>query len=194
MILFGFLAGLISNTTPGAINMATTDLVRRRLWWSVVGYILLVVGAETAYAYGCLASFDFLQNRPDILLFLKRFGYVMLMLLGLWMLVAQIYQNREVPTGALARGITASLVHPHQIPYWLVISAMLPDWQIDLSQPNTIHSLIWSNALGTLISMLCYVGVGLLPPLFVNRLLHLAQIIVGLVYVAVAIFGLAGFF
>lgn len=187
MILIGILIGLYGYLFPGNINLMVLDLYRTKKFKLLFFILVLILVFETMY---CSVSLNFLTFiKEDSSLFFKfKFGsYLLLVVMGLWML----FENRKnlvaTQKNTLYRGVFNTIIHPQQIPFWLIVGVFINSI-IDTTNIYTLSGFVLFNAIGTLLVMILYMFFGnKILDYFKLNLSHLTKIM-AVVYLLVASF------
>jgi small neutral amino acid transporter SnatA (MarC family) len=80
--------------------------------------------------------------------------------MGLWMLFEKRSKKNKPHQNTIFRGIFNIIIHPQQIPYWLIAGSVLSG-TLNLTQNNwAAVTFAFFNAVGTLLAMIVYMFFG----------------------------------
>lgn len=160
MNIIGLLIGFYGYLFPSNINLMVVHLFMSKRyqlgWWM----LLLIVVFESLY---CLATLYFLKSlygHTRLQNIWQLLSYSLVFILGLWMIFEPKKNTTTTPKNTVYRGVFSVVIHPLQVPFWMVVGAFLKNtWHFD-SEWKSLLLFVAFNALGTLLAMLFYIIVG----------------------------------
>lgn len=160
MSLIGIPIGFYGYIFPGNINLMVLELYSSKKYRLLVLILGLILIFESLY---CILSLTFLNAiRSNFILFtyIELFSYVLILIMGLWMLLENKNNIRSSPENTIFRGVLSVLIHPQQIPFWVIVGVFL-NRLIDFNMNSwALVSFVFFNAMGTLLAMLTYMIFG----------------------------------
>ncbi len=164
MSLIGIPVGLYGYLFPGNINIMVMELYaskRYRLLTFLLGVILVF---ESIYCVVALMFLNTLKTNTKLYSSIELIAYVLIFVMGLWMVIEKKGDNKVTHRNTIFRGIFNIIIHPQQIPFWVVAGILLSK-VIEINIHNsTFDAFVVFNAVGTLLAMLLYM-------IFGNRML-----------------------
>lgn len=190
MSSIGILIGFYGYLFPGNINLMVVHLYASKQYKLLWLMLLLIVLFESLYCGISLYFLGGLHAETTWYEVIEIVSFILILIMGLWM----IFENKKNATttqqNTVYRGVFSIIVHPQQIPFWIVAGVLLNGlikFEMNLS---SLLPFILCNAIGTLLVMVSYMFLG-------NKLisyfkLNLAQInrVMGSFYVLVAVYHL----
>jgi uncharacterized membrane protein YbjE (DUF340 family) len=193
MTIIGIAIGFYGYLFPGNINLMVVELYSKRkyrLLWVVLAMIALF---ESLYCGLSLWFLNSIKNDVHFYKTVELISFVLILLMGIWMIADKRYDKKATHQSTIARGIISMIIHPQQIPFW-VIAGVLINKIVDLY--NNSYSLwlfVLFNAIGALLAMFAYM-------IFGNKLLqyfrlNISQVnrAMGVVYILLALWNLLSF-
>lgn len=190
MSSIGILIGFYGYLFPGNINLMVVHLYASKQYKLLWLMLLLIVLFETLYCAGSLYFLRSLQTNTKWYSIIELISFILILIMGLWMVFENKKDAKTTQQNTLYRGIFSMIVHPQQIPFWIVAGVLLNGLiQFDTNL-SSLLPFILCNAIGTLLVMVSYMFLG-------NKLisyfkLNLAQInkVMGSFYVLLAVYHL----
>jgi hypothetical protein len=190
MSSIGILIGFYGYLFPGNINLMVVHLYASKQYKLLWLMLLLIVLFETLYCAGSLYFLGSLQTNTKWYSIIELISFILILIMGLWMVFENKKDAKTTQQNTLYRGIFSMIVHPQQIPFWIVAGVLLNGLiQFDTNL-SSLLPFILCNAIGTLLVMVSYMFLG-------NKLisyfkLNLAQInkVMGCFYVLLAVYHL----
>lgn len=190
MSSIGILIGFYGYLFPGNINLMVVHLYtskQYKLLWQMLALIALF---ESLYCAAVLYSLQALHKESYWYHIVEIVSYIMILLMGIWMLFEKKTTAKAASNNTVYRGLLSIIIHPQQIPFWLVAGVLLNATLRFSDGCKNLLPFVGFNAIGTLLVMLCYMLVG-------SKLIHyfklnLAQInrVMGSLYVLLALYHL----
>lgn len=187
-MIIGFLLGFWGYVMIGTINLAVLELAKNGTRASLIRFIAVLLVCEFIYCFSSLYFLNYLTAYPQIITGAKYTAIILLVLLGLWALLEKpgdvVIERRNI----VARGYWSAIVHPQQIPFWLLWGVYLIEK--DIVRPSIPHLALFalSNAFGALCMLFCYAlwGNKLISVIRLN--LRVIKIFVGILCLATAVY------
>ncbi|MFM9951427.1 MAG: hypothetical protein ACKV1O_26065 [Saprospiraceae bacterium] len=194
MDLIGLPIGFYGYLFPGNINIMVLDLYGSKKYKVLFLILALVVIFESAY---CLLSLIYLNSiKADKELFsvIETVSYLLVLAMGFWMLFNNKSSEHVSKTNTLYRGVINIIIHPQQIPFWVIVGVILNPVMNFGENWNTTAGFVLCNALGTLLIMLIYMVYGNKLMQYFKFKLNQLNTTLGVVYIAMAVFSLSKLF
>lgn len=194
MSIIGIPIGIYGYLFPGNINLMVLDLYISKRYKILVAVLALIVIFESFYCLFTLLLLGGLEKSNNWYQSIQLGSFILIMVMGIWMISERKGRQQSVQQNTLNRGIISVVVHPQQIPFWLIIGVVVnPLMKFEMDRLGLIGFVV-CNAIGTLITMSIYMVFG-------SRVLHYFKLnisnvnkILGLIYVAVGGYSLALFY
>ncbi|MDI9365174.1 MAG: hypothetical protein QM541_09505 [Flavobacterium sp.] len=190
MSSIGILIGFYGYLFPGNINLMVVQLYTSKQYQLLSIMLLLIVLFETMYCAGSLYFLGSLQTNTKWYSIIELISFTLILIMGLWMVFENKKDAKITQQNTLYRGVFSMIVHPQQIPFWIVVGVLLNELIKFDSNLTSLLPFVAFNALGTLLMMICYMLLG-------NKLIHyfhlnLAQInkVMGGFYILLALYHL----
>lgn len=178
-IIFGFYGYIF----PGNINLMILDLYNSRRYRTLILMLALVLIFESIYCVVLLMLLNNTKVGANYFSLFKSVSYIFIFIMGLWMLLERKGNKKNTPKGTISRGVLNMVIHPQQIPFWIIAGSILSG-KLNLTQNNwAIFSFSFFNAVGTLLAMIVYMFLGgKLLNYFNLNILHINKAM-GLLYI-----------
>ena len=190
MSFIGIPIGFYGYVFPGNINLMVVELYtssRFKFLFFTLGLILLF---ETFYCLVSLLLLNTLKLNTSIYNTIELVSYIMVLLMGLWMVVENKKDQQKSRKNTVYRGLLSIVFHPQQIPFWVIMGVIVNKFVPFSSNHLALYQFAFFNSLGTLLAMLFYMIFG---SKLINYLkLNILQInkVMGSVYMILACYGL----
>ncbi len=193
MSSIGILIGFYGYLFPGNINLMVVHLYASKQYKLLWSMLLLIVLFESMYCGISLYFLGSLHINSTWYAIIELVSFILILMMGLWMVFENRKDTKAAQQNTVFRGVFSIIVHPQQMPFWIVAGVLLNGLiKFDMNV-STFLPFVMFNAIGTLLVMLCYMLLG-------NKLiryfkLNLAQInkVMGGLYVLVALYHLIKF-
>ncbi|HTN17688.1 MAG TPA: hypothetical protein VL092_08410 [Chitinophagaceae bacterium] len=186
ILVIGILIGFLGYAMINNINLAVIELQERGSKVQLWVFIALALLLECAYCFFSLYCLQCLMAYPQIILAAQYISIGFLLIIGCWTLFEKTKNSMQLQDNIIRRGYWSVFVHPQQVPFWFF-------WGILLIKKEYLHTdslclLLFSlsNALGSLLVLLCYTRYG-------NRIIRVLNVqkkhlknIVGIICIASA--------
>lgn len=190
MSSIGILVGFYGYLVPGNINLMVVHLYtskQYRLLWQM---LVLIALFESLYCATVLYSLQVLHKQSQWYHVVEIISYIMILLMGIWMVFEKKTTAKAASNNTVYRGLLSIIIHPQQIPFWLVAGVLLNTSLKFTNGWKNLLPFVGYNAIGTLLVMLCYMLVG--SKLIQYFKLNLSQInkVMGSLYLLLALYHL----
>lgn len=187
MSIIGIPIGFYGYLFPGNINLMVLHLYSEKRYRFLLFIFVLAVFFESTYCFFSLYFFSRFNANLQWLSYLKHCGYALTLLMGIWMLLDKKTKRENQNTSTVYRGFISIIIHPQQIPFWLLVGVLFQDI---IFKPLSFWSLLQFvvfNAIGTFLILLCYALLGKKLLDFIK--LNITQItkIIGLSYILISL-------
>ncbi len=190
MSSIGILIGFYGYLFPGNINLMVVQLYTSRQYKLLSITLLLIVLFESMYCGASLYFLGSLQTNTKWYSIIEFISFILILIMGLWMVFENKKDLKKNQQNTVYRGVFSMIVHPQQIPFWIVAGVLLNGLiKFDMNLASLLPFVAF-NAIGTLLMMVCYMLLG-------NKLIHyfhlnIAQInkVMGSFYVLLALYHL----
>jgi small neutral amino acid transporter SnatA (MarC family) len=160
MSIIGIPIGLYGYLFPGNINIMVLNLYASKKYQLLVGILSLIVLFESMYCIGTLYFLGALSSKSSIYKWVEISSYLLVLLMGLFMIIEKSNSEKAAQKNTLYRGIFSIIIHPQQIPFWLVVGVVFNPLAIFEMNYFTIAAFLFFNAIGTLMAMFIYMFFG----------------------------------
>ncbi len=194
MILIGILIGFYGYLFPGNINILVLDLYESKKYKSLFLILILILIFESVYCLITLFYLHGLKSNVHLFSMIELAAYSIVLLMGLWMLFENKSSEKVAKKYTLYRGVISIIIHPQQIPFWLLMGVMIsPVINIGLDLKMTT-SFVLCNALGTLLIMTFYMVYGSKLMHYFKLKLNQLNTVIGVLYITIAVISLSKIF
>ena len=165
MSLIGIPIGLYGYLFPGNINIMVMELYATKRYRLLLFLLGLILVFECIYCVLSLAFLNALKSNTKLYASIELVAYILIFVMGLWMVIEKKDNEKTTRQNTIFRGVFNIIIHPQQIPFWVVAGILLSKvFQLDIHNP-TFEAFVFFNAVGTLLAMLLYM-------IFGNRILN----------------------
>ncbi len=191
MISIGILIGFYGYLFPGNINLMVVHLYTSKQHRLLYQMLALIVLFESLYCAAVLYSLQALHMQSQWYHVVEMASYGMLLIMGVWMVLEKKNNSKTTSDNTVYRGLISIVIHPQQIPYWMVAGVLLQATLKFSEGWSHLLPFVCFNAIGTLLVMLFYLLVG--GKLILYLKINLLQLnkIMGAVYFFLAIYHFA---
>jgi len=182
MSIIGIPIGLYGYLFPGNINIMVLDLYTSKKYKTLLSVLCLILLFESIYCFGTLFFLGELTVESSIYKWIKLGSYILVMIMGLLMLLENSGNKSTIQKNTLYRGIFNVIIHPQQIPFWLIIGVVISPLLNFKMNYFTIAAFVFFNSIGTLMAMCIYMFFGnKLLQFFKLNISHINKVM-GIVY------------
>lgn len=160
MSLIGIPIGFYGYVFPGNINLMVLELYNSKRHRFLMLMLALVIIFESIY---CIVSLMFINNiksNARFFSFVESASYILILIMGLWILFEKRTTNNKPHQNTIFRGVLNMIIHPQQIPYWLIARSVLSGTLNLIPNNWTVVTFAFFNAVGTLLAMVAYMFFG----------------------------------
>ena len=160
MALIGIPIGLYGYLFPVNINIMVMELYTSKRYRLIPFVLALIMIFESIYCVLCLTFLNTIKGNTKFYVAVDRCSFILIFVMGLWMLLEKRNNQKAVHQNTILRGIFNIIIHPQQIPFWVVAGIFLSRViQLDIHNP-VFDAFVFFNAIGTLLAMLLYMIYG----------------------------------
>lgn len=190
MGLIGIPIGFYGYLFPGNINIMVLDLYASKEYKMLIMILSLVVLFESAYCIGSLFYLNKIKATSPLFSTIEITSYLLVLAMGSWMLFEK-RSGKGVSKNTLYRGVLSTIIHPQQIPFWIIIGVIInPVMNFGMEISSTI-AFIFCNAIGTLLVMTIYMVYGNRLMDYFKLKLNQLNMAIGILYILIALFSLS---
>jgi small neutral amino acid transporter SnatA (MarC family) len=190
MILPGIVIGFYGYLFPGNINLMVLELFRSKQYKRLVLALAMIVLFESMYASISLIFLNEFNSNTILFKKLELAAGILILILGLWMIVENKNNQKAIHNNTLYRGIISIIIHPQQIPFWIIAGIFIKKVLQNNLNNRDIIGLVIGNGIGTILIMVFYM-------IFGNKILNYFKLnianinkVMGAVYILLAVYGL----
>lgn len=188
MNLIGVLFGFYGYVFPGNINLMILDLYNSKKYSLLSFMLFLIVLFESIYCFLSLSFIENIKSNNTIISLIDFTSYFLILIMGVWMIFENKVNKISKHQNTIFRGVLNIIIHPQQIPYWLIAGNLLNHYFNLNENYLQIIKFAFFNAIGTLLAMFFYMFFG---KKFLNYFnLNIFQInkTIGIIYVLVFLY------
>ncbi len=167
MFLIGIPIGLYGYIFPGNINLMMLEIYRSGKFKFLLAIFSLILVFESIYCIASLTLLNSIKSNHTLYTSIETFSYIMIFLLGLWMLFEKRKNEFKSYRNTIYRGVLSIIIHPQQIPFWIIAGIVINRFT-HLTHNGSLLLFVLFNAIGTSLAMLIYMFVG-------NKILNFFQ-------------------
>jgi putative Ca2+/H+ antiporter (TMEM165/GDT1 family) len=194
MSIIGIPVGLYGYIFPGNINLMVLDLYASKKYRVLAPVLLLIIVFESIYCLLTLLLLGGLKESSQWYKWVEMGSFILILAMGVWMLLESRKNKQAVQKNTLYRGIISIIIHPQQIPFWLIIGVVINPLMKFGMDVFAMAGFVIFNAVGTLMAMGIYMFFG-------NKILQYFKLnlssinkVMGVVYIVLGGFSLVRFF
>lgn len=189
MSALGILIGFYGYLFPGNINLMVLDLFAAKRYYFLFIAATVVVLFESLYCFFTLHFINQIDVKSDLFYFIKLLAYLLTLVMGLWMVFEKSAMDKN-NQGNIQRGIISAVIHPQQIPFWLLMGFIFHD--IIFSEMNSwaMPYFVIYNAIGTFMILFCYAFYGNQLLRFLKLKINTLNKSIGIFYIVISIVSL----
>lgn len=183
-----FLLGFWGYLMIANINLAVLELAKHGTRTQLTRYIVVCLFFEFVYCFGSLYFLNYLKIYPQVILIAQYIAIVLLLILGFWALLEKSKDIIIERKNIIRRGYWSIIIHPQQIPFWLLWGIFLMERNIISTDAVSLLFFAAFNIFGAFCMLMCYV-------MFGNKLISLIKLnlsvikkVVGVLCIATAIY------
>jgi hypothetical protein len=190
MYFIAIFTGFYGYIFPGNINLMVVELFRSGQKKLLTFIIALILIFESIYLLLSVKLIVTLTAKSQLFNYIEMASYLLVLVMGIWMIIGN-HNNVQVKKYTFYRGLFFIIIHPQQIPFWLVMFILVKNVaMLNIEQMSSI-GFVFFNALGTLMVMLFYIFFGnKLLDYFKLNILQINRIL-GAAYILTVLYNLA---
>ncbi len=190
MSSIGILIGFYGYLFPGNINLMVVHLYASKQYKFLWLMLLLIVLFESLYCGVSLYFLGGLYTNTKWYAIIEFVSFILILIMGLWMVFENKKNTKATQQNTVYRGVFSIIVHPQQIPFWIVAGVLLNGLiKFDMNLSSLLPFVMF-NAIGTLLVIVSYMFLG--SKIISYFKLNMAQInkVMGGLYVLLALYHL----
>ena len=160
MSIIGIPIGFYGYLFPGNINLMVVELSCAKKYRLLSLMLLLIVVFESIYCGLSLLFLNVISGNSQLYKSIEIVSYVLIFIMGLWMIVEKRNDKKTAHQNTLIRGIINIIIHPQQIPFWVVAGVLINKVVQLNSNTCALPLFVFYNAVGTLLAMFTYIIIG----------------------------------
>jgi hypothetical protein len=160
MFLIGIPIGLYGYLFPGNINLMVMEIYRSGKFKFLLAIFGLILVFESIYCIVSLTLLNSIKSNHKLYTSIESFSYVMIFLLGLWMLFEKKKNVFKSYRNTIYRGVLSIIIHPQQIPFWIIAGIVINRFTLLTTNDSSFFLFVLFNAIGTSLAMMIYMFVG----------------------------------
>ncbi len=160
MSIIGIPIGFYGYLFPGNINIMVLELYNSKkikLLFLILG---LILAFESIYCILSLTILNTLKIGSPVYSYVEYFSYALVFIMGIWMLLERRNNKKASQQNTLFRGVFSIIIHPQQIPFWVVAGILITRIAHITLNSRTLAEFVLFNAVGTLLAMIAYMFFG----------------------------------
>ncbi len=194
MSIIGIPIGFYGYMFPGNINLMVLDLYGSKKYKTLFMILPLIILFESCYAIISLFYLNKVKENSQLFSLIEIVSYLLILAMGIWMIFENKSSSQVSQKNTLYRGVLSVIIHPQQIPFWLIIGVLVnPVINFGMDR-IPILGFLFFNAIGTLLVMLIYMIYGNRLMQYFNLKLNLLNTIMGALYILLALICLTKLF
>ena len=185
MSLIGIPIGFYGYVFPGNINLMVLELYTSKRYKFLMFMLSLIIIFESIYCVVSLIFLNSIRNNLKFFAIIESTSYILLLVMGLWMLLERKGHRNKSNQNTVFRGIFNIIIHPQQIPYWLIAGSIISGTFSYIQNYAGIITFAFFNSIGTLLAMAFYMFFGKKVLTYFNlNMFHINKIMGG-VYILI---------
>ena len=194
MYVIAIFTGFYGYIFPGNINLMVLELFRSGQKKLLLFIICLILIFESIYLLLSVQLIIRLSTKSQFFNYIEIASFLIVLIMGIWMIAGNRSNNAQIQKHTFYRGLFFIIIHPQQIPFWLVMIILVKKVaMLDIEQMTSIGFVLF-NALGTLMVMLVYIVFGnKLLSFFKLNILQINRIL-GAAYILIVLYKLAAYY
>lgn len=193
MSLLGIPIGFYGYLFPGNINIMTMELFKSKKYKVLLLVLLMTIVFECLYCTFSLYYLNQLKTNTKLFFIIELTSYLLVFTMGLWMILDNKKNKETSKKNTLYRGLLSIIIHPQQIPYWIIVGVYLSP-AMNFGSIHNYWTFILCNAIGTLLVMIAYMTYGNRLMQYFKLRLNQLNTKIGIIYLLMAVFSLTKLF
>jgi hypothetical protein len=189
MSFIGFFIGFSGYLMLGNINLAVVELGSKNKILACCQLIFFAVLFESFYVVFTFYCFDYLSSNQKFSQLLQAISILLTICVGIWNLFTKNKISKKPNSNIVFRAYFSMILHPQQIPYWLVWYEIIKKIELNLfTDFRQFFFFVCFNAVGTSLVLILYSKFG-------NKILYLLSTqtdtlarFMGVYYILMAVF------
>jgi len=163
-LFLGFVTAFIGITPPGLINMTAAKVNlkegKKSAYWFVFGAVIIIFFQATI----AILFAQFIKKRPEVIVLLREFGFVIFALLTVYFLLIakkpkkkkEKIKKRSTSTRFFL-GMLLSALNFFPIPYYVFVSVTLASYNLFYFDTTYVFIFVSGVVLGSFLIFYCYI-------------------------------------
>lgn len=163
-LFLGFVTAFIGITPPGLINMTAAKVNlkegKKSAYWFVFGAVIIIFFQATI----AILFAQFIKKRPEVIVLLREFGFVIFALLTVYFLLVakkpkkkkEKIKKRSTSTRFFL-GMLLSALNFFPIPYYVFVSVTLASYNLFYFDITYVFIFVSGVVLGSFLIFYCYI-------------------------------------
>ena len=160
MSIIGIPIGFYGYLFPGNINLMVVELYSSKKYQLLFLMLTMITVFESLYCGTALTFLNKLDTKSYIYRNIEFVSYVLVFLMGLWMILEKRDNKKAAHQNTIIRGVLSIVFHPQQIPFWIVAGILVNKIIPLYEDRNVLFLFVLYNAIGTLLVMGLYMIFG----------------------------------
>lgn len=190
MSIIGIPIGFYGYLFPGNINLMVVELFGAKKYRLLSLILLLIVVFESIYCGLSLMFLNVIKSSSQFYKAVEITSYVLIFIMGLWMIAEKRNDKNAAHQNTIIRGIFSIIIHPQQIPFWVVAGVLINKVVQLSSNASALPLFVLYNAIGTLLVMFTYMIFGRKLMNYFKLTISPINKVMGFVYIFLAVYQL----
>lgn len=186
--ILGIAIGFYGYLFPGNIILMILELYRKKRIKLLLFCIALIVVFESLYCSISLLFLNSINSESQVFKALELSSFILLLVMGIWMFFEKRKEENAIHHNTILRGIISIVFHPQQIPFWIIMGAVIAKFVPLFYTNQNLLSFVFFNAVGTFFSLLFYMISSKTIMQFFKLNGQQLKRIMGLVYITIALY------
>ena len=191
MNIVGIPIGFYGYLFPGNINLMVLELYSTKRYLPLFFITLLILIFESIYCFCTLYFLNQSAMQQAWFGYVEWGAYILTLCMGLWMLLEKstTIKGRQYN---IHRGIINTIIHPQQIPFWLLMGVLFHDSIHNMMDKWSLPLFVVYNAIGTALVLGCYAFFGNRLMSFFNLKMKQINQIAGVLFIIISVVSILG--
>ncbi len=186
MNMIGIPIGFYGYLFPGNINLMVLELYSTKRYFFLSFMALLILIFESLY---CFCTLNFLNEsamKQPWFQYVEWAAYLLTLSMGIWMFFETL-PPLKAGNNNIRRGIFSTIIHPQQIPFWLLMGVLFHDALHNMADKWSLPVFVVYNAIGTSLVLCCYAFFGKKLMSFFNLKMRQVNRLAGLLFIIISV-------
>ena len=191
MSIIGIPIGFYGYLFPGNINLMVLELYSEKRYLQLLFIAALILIFESIYCFCTLYFLNESAMRQAWFGYVEWGAYLLMLCMGLWMLMEKTTTAKGQKYN-IYRGIINTIIHPQQIPFWLVMGVVFHDSIHNMMDKWSLPLFVVYNAIGTALVLGCYAFFGNRIMSFFSLKMKQLNQITGVLFILISVLSIVG--